>query len=199
MISLKDHYFASFKREAHPAGETRFATIDLAKEGEIGDKDVTDSLNTHLAGSGKVVKLTDFFSESDVLHALLDDPLVRKALQNSGDPTPPNTLAKLIAQFSSAPIVEGECYSVSDDLLTRFAFHHIEKGKVAVRLGLSGAGPCREALTQLGILLPIPESLKGSLALAESRKEGFLMKTQEKIAPNQKTTLTFSASKDAGH
>jgi hypothetical protein len=181
ILSFQDHYFISFRHEAHPAGETRFTAIDLAK-------------------SGDVVKLTEFFSEPVILHALLADPLIKEALRSAGHPDTPKTLNELIERVSPGVFgFGGFCYSISDDLLTRFAFHHIEGNNVAVRIGLSGGGPCREALTQLGLLLPIPDSLKGALALAESGEEGFLMKDQKKIAHNQKATFKFVADKDTGN
>ena len=181
IVSFQDHSFISFQHEAHPAGETRFTAIDLVR-------------------SGAGVKLTEFFAESVILDALLADPLIKEALRNAENPDPPKTLSELIARTSPGVFgFKGFCYSISDDLLTRFAFHHIEGNKVAVRIGLSGAGPCREALTQLGLLLPIPDSLKGALALAESGKEGFLMKDQKQIAHNQKATFKFIANKDAGN
>ncbi len=198
MVSFKDHYYVSFRHEAHPAGETRFTTIDLAKPGEVAYK--THNFDVNLARPGKVVQLTDFFPEADVLIALLADPLVSEALQHSGNPNPPRTLRELIEAFSSgASGSEKYCYSVSSDLLTRFAFHHLEKGKVAVRVGLSGAGPCREFLTQLGILLPIPESMRTPLALADAGKGGFLMKSQQQNAQSRKTLFRFATRKDDGH
>ena len=199
VISFEDHYSAMLEQAVHPAGAARYTAIDLAKSSGIGYKASTEGLDIDLARPGKVSKLTDFFAESDILSGLLADPLVGNALRSSSNPAPPSTLAELIERFSSAPMVAGKCYSVSDDLLTRFAFHHLEKGKIAIRLGLSGAGPCREFLTQLGLLLPIPESLRTPLALAASGKEGFLMKDQKKIARTQKTMLKFTTDKDAEH
>jgi hypothetical protein len=181
IVSFQDHSFISFKHEAHPAGETRFTAIDLARSGER-------------------VQLTEFFSEPVILQALLADPLIQEALRHAENADPPKTLSELIARTSPGVFGFKEfCYAISDDLLTRFAFHHIEGNKVAVRIGLSGAGPCREALTQLGLLLPIPDALQSALALAESGKEGFLMKDQKKMAHNQKATFKFAAEKDAGN
>jgi len=185
IITFKDHYYTSLKREAHPAGETRYTAIDLAKQGEVDP-----------ASPGEVVKLTDFFMESDILHALLADPLIGEALKNADEQDiSRRDLSALIEELSGPAVSEKYCYEISDDLLTRFAFHHIEKGKVAVRIGLSGAGPCRESLTEIGILLPIPERLKRAFALAESGKEGFLMKDLKKIARGQKFILRFKANK----
>jgi hypothetical protein len=190
IISLRDSSFTVCERAAHPGGESRHIAIDLAKPGSVGYKEG----EVDLANPGKVVKLTDIFDERDVLNALLADPLVKEALGSSA--SKPATLAELIEAFAAgANVTDKQCYSVSEDMLTRFAFHHLENGKVAVRLGLSGAGPCRYNLTELGILLPIPPSLKTSLAQAESGKEGFLMKDLKKISRDQMTSFSFDTTK----
>lgn len=134
--------------------------------------------------------LTDFFEAADIHRALLADGIVQKTLAGGDITSPPATLPELIQALSEA---SSECeYGFSEDLLTRFAFHHLEGGKVAVRLGLShGAGACRGNLTQLGILLPIPEKLAASLKKAEARTEGFLMRDQKKIANDKMTSIEF--------
>jgi len=134
-------------------------------------------------------KLTDFFNESDILNALLGDALVKKSLaKEEGSPAPPATLDELVKRLAATP---SECeYIFDEDLLTRFAFHHVENGKVAVRIGLSdGAGACRGMLTQIGILLPVPQSLAGALERASSGAEGILMLEMKKIAGSRSTFI----------
>lgn len=194
IISLRDNNSTTCDQAAHPGGETRYTAIDLSKAGNVGYKEL--EMEVDLSNPGKIVKLTDIFGEAEILSALLADPLVREALSRSG--SRPQTLSKLIEEFAGgANVTDKHCYSVSEDMLTRFAFHHIENGKVAVRLGLSGAGPCREFLTEIGILLPIPPSLRTALAQAEAGKEGFLMKDLKKISRNRTTTFSFETTKKA--
>jgi len=194
IISLRDNNSTTCDQAAHPGGETRYTAIDLSKAGNVGYKEL--EMEVDLANPGKIVKLTDIFDEADILSALLADPLVREALNRSG--SRPRTLSKLIEDFAGgASVTDKHCYSVSEDMLTRFAFHHIENDKVAVRLGLSGAGPCREFLTEIGILLPIPPSLKTALAQASTGKEGFLMKDLKKISRDKATTFSFETIKKA--
>lgn len=194
IISLRDNNSTTCDQAAHPGGETRYTAIDLSRAGNVGYKEL--EMEVDLANPGKIVKLTDIFDEADILRALLADPLVKEALNRSG--SRPQTLGKLIEEFSGgASVTDKHCYSVSEDMLTRFAFHHIENGKVAVRLGLSGAGPCREFLTEIGILLPIPPSLKTALAQAEAGREGFLMKDLKKISRDKTTTFSFETTKKA--
>jgi hypothetical protein len=194
VISLRDNNYSACERAAHPGGETRYTAIDLARDGSVFYKQ--DQMDVDLANPGKVAKLTDIFDETDILNALLADPLVREAL--AGSENKPRSLDEFVEAFAGASGVTGKhCYSVAEDMFTRFAFHHLENGKVAVRLGLSGAGPCREFLTEIGILLPIPASLKTALAQAESGKEGFLMKDQKRISRERTTTFTFKTNAGA--
>jgi len=185
IISFRDNYYSSCEGEAHPAGETRYTAIDLAKPGAVSYK---DEMEFDLSDPGKAVKLTDIFDETDIFNALRNDSLVKEAFADS--PSQPRSLNELVESFGGN-VSDKHCYSVDRDMLTRFAFHHLEKGKVAVRLGFSGAGPCREYLTEIGILLPIPPSHKTALAQAESGKEGLLMKDLKKISNGQTTKLSF--------
>jgi hypothetical protein len=185
IISFRDNYYSSCEGEAHPAGETRYTAIDLAKPGAVSYK---DEMEFDLSDPGKAVKLTDIFDETDIFNALRADSLVREAYADS--PEGPRSLSELVESFGGS-VSEKHCYSVDRDLFTRFAFHHLENGKVAVRLGFSGAGPCREYLTEIGILLPIPPSLKTALAQADAGTEGFLMKDLKKISNGRTTKLSF--------
>jgi hypothetical protein len=194
IISLRDNNSTACDQAAHPGGETRYTAIDLMRAGGVGYREL--EMEVDGANPSKIVKLTDIFEEADILNALLADPLVKEALGSSG--SRPQTLSKLIEEFGAgASVTDKHCYSVSEDMLTRFAFHHLENGKVAVRLGLSGAGPCREFLTEIGILLPIPPTLKTALARADSGTEGFLMKDLKKISRDKVTTFSFETVKKA--
>jgi hypothetical protein len=173
---------------AHPTAYVQFKAIDLAKPARVGDKE-----------SGRAVKLNDLFPESDILKALLADSMIRKALEASQKPEP-KTLAKLIEAIAYQMFESEDCsYSASEDMLARFAFHHVEGDQVAVRLSIShGAEVCRGQMLQVGILLPIPASLKNSLTLAANGKAGFLMKDQKRIALDRTTSFNFTPSKKSG-
>ena len=160
---------------AHPSAYTTYRAVDASRP-------------------QAPAKLTDWFPEQEVRAALLADPLVRKALTAARVRTPPARLTALVQTLSEAP---SECeYAFSDDLLTRFAFHHLEGGKVAVRLGLShGCEVMRGRLTQLGILLPIPERLKAPLAQAAAGRQGFLADRGRTIAGDRTTELQLISPK----
>lgn len=195
LVSVRDNYYSSCTGEAHPAGETRLLAFDLAKPGAVA---YDEEMNTNLANPGKVIKLTDLFPEADIVQALLADPFVKKNMLNPEIKSPPKTLEEFLNSLAMTNSEE-VCLTIDDDWLTRFAFHHIENGKVAVRLGFSGLGPCREKLTELALLLPIPPSLKTPLALAASTKEGFLMTDLKKIAGGKVTKIVFQIGKGAQH
>lgn len=191
IISIQDHYYLGCEQTAHPGGESRFIAIDLSKPTKGVARRAEDSDYTM---PDNVVSLAEIFREEDILRALLADALIKKALASSEKSGTPKTLAQLLEAFDTGVSVaedERNCFSISKDLLTRFAFHHVEGDKVAVRLGLSGTGVCRELLTQIGILLPIPESLKPVLTNASAGKRGFLMKDQKRISAGRQTRLIF--------
>jgi hypothetical protein len=195
IITLRDNYYSSCTGEAHPAGETRLLALDLAKPGGVR---YDEEMHIDINHPGQVIKLTDLFPEADIVQALLADPFVRKNMLDPAIKSPPKTLAEFL---NSLAITNSEevCLTIDDDWLTRFAFHHIENGKVAVRLGFSGLGPCRDRLTEIGLLLPIPTSLKQPLALAAGNKEGFLATDLKRIANGKVTKLVFGIGKGAQH
>ncbi|MEA2174920.1 MAG: hypothetical protein QOD00_2512 [Blastocatellia bacterium] len=178
------------KNDKGEASDKRDKALDLSRPGAV------DLSYDGFKKRGKMVQLTDYFAEADILKALLADTIIQKALKSSGKPRP-QTLAALMKAVYLQSVPVGECdYELSDDLLTRFAFHHLENERVAVRLGLSHAvETCRGSLVELGILLPIPAALKQPLLRAQSGTAGFLMKDQKKIAREQITSFTFTTEK----
>ncbi len=171
IMSIQCSEYTECPMAAHPGAQTWYESFDFANP----DRKLT---------------LAHFFNEEDIYQALLGDPLVRKTMAADGitDQNLPATLSKFITLLSNG---SRECeYEFSDDLLSRFAFHHIEQGKVAVRLGLShGVGVCRGMLTQIGILLPIPSALANDLRAAESRTVGYLMRDLKGIAGDRTTMI----------
>jgi hypothetical protein len=190
LMSYEDDYFLSCERTAHPDGQSRFIAINLSKP--AGSRRTAE---TPLPGN--VAKLTDYFPENEILKGLLADAVIQKALAGKR----PRTLGELLKligdEFPTVAEDEKLCFTLEPDLLTRFAFHHVEGDFVAVRLGLSGAGVCRDNLTQIGLLLPIPASLKAALAKAEAGGEGFLL--SRKIGAGRQTKFTAETKKRPAH
>lgn len=176
---------ASYQRDyyweggAHPSGVITFVTVDVSKP-------------------YRPLKLTEFFPDSAILKALLTDPIVQKVMTREKIAAP-KTSAALVQQLKYQ-FFGGEdeaMYSFSEDLLSRFAFHHLDlkSGQVAVRLHVSwGAEAFRFQTTQIGILLPIPEKLRAALIQAEKREQGFLMKDAKRLA-RDRTSVLFTLGK----
>jgi hypothetical protein len=167
IVSYEESVGTTCEGAAHPSAVTFYAAVDAAHP-------------------GKKVSLTDLFPDADVLRALLADSVVKRHLPK----TPPKTTDALVRALAES---QPECeYTFSADLLSRFAFHHVEGDRVAVRIGLShGCEVMRGNLTQLGILLPIPPRWKDALDRASSRAEGFLMKDQATVSGGRETSLRF--------
>ena len=187
IVSYQDAYNLFCERAAHPDGASRFVAVDLSKP--AGARRGADE--TPLPGN--VAKLTDYFPATEIHKALMADPIIQKAL----DGKRPRTLAELLKligeEFPTVAEDEKTCFTLDADLLTRFAFHHVEGNKVAVRLGLSGTGVCRYNLTQVGLLLPIPAALQPALASAEAGSEGFLM--SRKVGAGRQTGFKAETKK----
>lgn len=142
----------------------------------------------------KEVKLTDFFFESDILAALLNDKFIELALQNIQRPT---NLVELFDALEFSEIVNQDCtYTLPFNFLNQFAFHHVTAGQVAIRLNLKPmARGCESKKMQLGFYLPIPTSLKIALDRAKKQNSGFLMQDQHRIAGNNTSMVIFNTEK----
>lgn len=152
---------------AHPWGGATYHALDARKP-------------------GRKASLLDFFPDQEVLKALLADRLVAKALAGFR----PRTSLALVEKLKLTS--EGCDYGFDPDMLSAFAFHHLEGNRVAVRIGLShGCEAARGSLTQLGILLPIPASLKAPLQAAAALQGGFLMQDAEAISKGRAASLVW--------
>lgn len=173
VASFKDVTFYFCEGMPHSSVETQFIARDLAR-------------------SGQVVKLTDFFAESDILKALLADPLIKKALKQSDSQKSPTTLTEFYDILEWSDIEIKDCgFRLSNDFLSQFAFHHLKRNQVAVRLNLVSIAPaCRAFEAQLGFYLPIPTTLKTAFKQARQNQMGFLMGTGKKY--NKTTRVSFS-------
>ena len=173
LVSVKQEENATCAQAAHTSAYTDILTIDLNQP-------------------KKAPSLADYFSEAELYAALMGDGIVKKTLAAAGKPTPETSagLLALLADNSS------ECdYRFEPATLTHFAFHHVEKGKVAVRVGLPyNCEAARGKLTQLGLLLPIPASLKDALTAAAAQKQGFLAKDEKTVAKDRTAQFHVSAT-----
>jgi hypothetical protein len=196
IVSFKDELYSFCKPSAHPSIEVRFTSVDMSRSGELVYKDsgAYPPLDIDLEKSRMALSLTDIFPEAQILKALLADPVIKKTLSGT-----PKSLAELAGQLEGQTIESGKCgFELRKDYLTRFAFHHVEKNMIAVRLGLPpNSGACRTQHAQIGLLLPIPSTLKEVVTLADLNKEGFLMVHLKRISGDQTATIEFTNKKKA--
>ncbi len=195
LVSFQDEY-SDYCGGAHPSADFRFTTIDLSKPSILAyaREDSTPMMNIDLRNPPpKIVKLTDYFSDQEILRALYADSLVRATLVSVGSTTPAQTLAEFSDLLAKEGYILGSSgFQLSPDFLTRFSFHHLEGKRVAIRISLSSASTATQSEhQQLGLLLPIPEALSIRLSLAGSRREGFLMSYAERVFKEKATTFTY--------
>jgi hypothetical protein len=161
ILSARQEQNATCEGTPHPSAESSLIAVDVSRP-------------QHQPS------LADWFEEKDLYAALVADGIVKKTLE-AGKLTAPATSAELLKLLSEN---SGDClFRFEANSLTHFAFHHLEAGKVAVRVGLPyGCEAARGQLTQLGLLLPIPASLKEALEAADKRTQGFLAKDEKAVA-----------------
>ncbi len=151
VMSFSDRYYASCPKEAHPGGETRFTTIDLAAGGTLAYKGRDAFGIIESEDRGKALLLTDFVSPQAVYEKLRSAPLVVRLLGQEANSPKPRNLAELMEQLSGK-LGEGEdCVSVPKDILSRFAIRRADPGGSIISLGFPGAGPCRDELTTVDL------------------------------------------------
>jgi hypothetical protein len=169
-LSLRLHSTLYFAGTFHPTAIASFVTCDI--------RDIK-----------KTAALTDFFEEKVLLKALMADKVVARHIPKKNKIL---TLKELLGVLSKAMT---PCeYAFGEDMLKSFAFHSTKRDQVAVRIALShGCLEARGTTTELGLLLPTPDSLKMPLTLAASGESGFLMEKAKKMFRNK--SVSFYAEK----
>lgn len=123
--------------------------------------------------------LLDVFPEKDVLKALKADAFVKQHVDDEEAFKKARTVEALLGSLMPG----GDCVGFQSDNVKRsVAFHHVEGNKVAVRIAFGYERPvCRGKMFEVGVLLPIPASLRPALERARTRQEGFLMKDAKRV------------------
>lgn len=132
-------------------------------------------------------KLTDFYSETEILNALLKNQLIAEDLKADDVPAPKN-LTEFFTAFDREPTEATEkqidkC-RFAKNVFDSFAFNRVENDKIAVDLGV----PCRaemraDKIYPFELLLPVKAELK------TDGKQNFKLKT----AGTEETTIKFAA------
>ncbi|WP_338864679.1 hypothetical protein [Myxococcus stipitatus] len=155
---------------AHPYARMTYVTRDVTK----GEEDFS---------------LLEVFGEKEVVKALKADAFVRKHIGDEAVFKKASTVEALLESLVAGEDCVGFEYGL-DAVKRSVAFHHLERGKVAVRIAFGYASEmCRGQKFVVGILLPIPPALRPALEKADRREEGFLMKDVKKV---QAPTVSFT-------
>lgn len=174
LLSFSDQYYASCAKEAHPGGETRFTTINLANPGPLAYSGPDAFGQVDVQRPGKAVRLTDMFSEQEVFGKMKADPKLSRLLTQDGvGGEAPKDLTELLQSLDGKIGERPDCFSVPGDLLTRFALRSIGAQEVTAELGLPGTGPCRDDLTPIELRFPMSGGLRAKLGGAAASKAAF--------------------------
>jgi len=143
------------------------------------------------------ISLSSLFSEEDIFRALIANErisadifkLVNQAKIKSG----PRNLAELKTMFETFKydFLDG-MFDLNANALEGFALHHVSGDKVSVWISLTPSSRASQSVHEsLEILLPIPGKLREAFELADSTKEGFLMKTASQFVGASSTKFEF--------
>lgn len=126
-------------------------------------------LRTVDARTGQVARLSELFDEAELVRALGRDVWIRKNVLGQGRRAP----ALRDLEALKAAILDRTGLQLFD---FAFILHHLERGRVAVRVALmaDGRSVAPAKMVELAVLLPTPEALSAPLRLAATRTEGFL-------------------------
>lgn len=152
-----------FTGGAHPFAASYYVTWDVTKA--RGD-----------------FSLLDVFPEKEVVKALKADEFVKQHIREEGDFKKAGTVEALMESLEPGDDCVGFNSSGPESVKRSVAFHHVEGNKVAVRIAFSYDNEsCRGNMFVVGVLLPIPATLKPALERANTRQEGFLMKDAKRV------------------
>jgi hypothetical protein len=171
-MSLRYHYYADrlgkdgLIAAAHPAGASAYLSVNLNDPGHPILNFVQENKNTR-------PEITDLFPAEHVLGALAKDQIISKTFDKT-NLKHLSSFRQALQEYLAIQPDSKYCGTFEPRFLSAFCLHHVEGNNIAVRFGVSGAGPCRENLTEIGICLSIPKTLSGYISNASTGKEGFL-------------------------
>ncbi|WP_223739722.1 hypothetical protein [Corallococcus sp. AS-1-12] len=126
--------------------------------------------------------LLDVFPEKEVVKALKADGFVKQHVSDDEAFKKARTVEALMESLEQGDDCVGFNSSGTESMKRSVAFHHVSGDKVAVRIAFSYDNEsCRGNMFVVGVLLPIPASLKPALERARTRQEGFLMKDAKSV------------------
>ncbi len=163
--------------EAHPSDEPLWIVVDLNKlENAKFNKPF-----------GNSIKLTDIFSDKDVLEAMLENEEIKQAMNEIDTNYKPKTAIELARWFrikeetwdSDKVSYYGDTANfarkgqLNENSLSDFSFEKVEDDYVFVNLGLQPVNRSSD-LPTLSVKLKIPDKIKHNFESANSKQNGFL-------------------------
>jgi hypothetical protein len=165
----------------------RYASFDIEKSGDYNyiTTDAENSSEPFRLPDGKLLSLTELFSEPDVFNMLMRNQIIansiNEAINSKKISVKPNNLKELSSFFRLPTTRLLDDFQLEKDYLTRFVFHHIQDERVAVWISLTPSSHVGQANQEhIEILLPISDNLRESFLRAEIKESGFLMKDADK-------------------
>lgn len=160
----------------NPGREVLWFTVNLESAANIP---YTFQSGLDISGSGRLAKLTDYFSNEEVRTSLLNAPEIRSALENHTR-NDFHTVSDLFEALKDDNFGKTSSAKLTSESLYAFSFNRIEADNVVVRLSLIPMGR-RFHIEYLEIKLPIKGKLEQSLKLAGLQEKGFLEIKAEQI------------------
>jgi hypothetical protein len=157
---------------AHPSGAIWYQTVDARHP-------------------SRKTTLTDYVPYTSLRAPLFADKVVGGILRKKGWRVAPKTSAELERALDGEIFEAGQVeYEFGQHPLTEFTFHHVEGDQVAIRLNVAwGSEANRFQTTQIGLLAPIPPTLKSWIGKSAAETEGFLGRTSAARFKGMRTSL----------
>lgn len=170
----------------HQKGITRYVAVDLQNPSPAISR-MTENRD-EFADPANHVKLSDIFTEKDLLAAFNNDTVIQSTIDTATITTLSDLVKTLKGKSLPAPDM---CGKFDSCLLNEFGFHHLRGKNAVVRLGISGVEPKPETLSELGMVVPIAEPWLSKFNLAADGKEGILMGALKKKTGSARTHFEF--------
>jgi hypothetical protein len=155
-LALRDQTVIEQESGALPGGGVRYWTIDLRHPHNL-NLDPTRPLAAIPQPNGAIMSLATIYSPTQIAAALIRDPFVRKVVTPRAGESSHSILAALAhATLTNLNI----CLDAPRDVLSSFAIVSATGSTLGIRLGLPGRASCRGNLTNLGLTLPLLDSIK---------------------------------------
>lgn len=208
LVSLVGPYATIETEEMYVCGVIQYYShwivIDLRKPNKINFTAENTVEDGEFSGS---VKLTDIFSEHEILTALLENENVLRRLGTQK----PRSIREILLHFENLyndqfdddekTIAVEDVYFIDDGIgflsnryLYGFTFDSIEGDKICIKIGLAPMGKTHE-VPSITLKMNIPDNLKPFVTSAKAKKEGYLFSDYGKFENRPYWTEIYLESK----